>query len=61
MSANWGRKIELSIFGESHGKAIGINIGGLPSGVKLDLEMIKQEMKRRARSKSNVNHASRKR
>lgn len=48
MSANWGRKIELSIFGESHGKAIGINIGGLPSGVKLDLEMIKQEMKRRA-------------
>ena len=26
MSANWGNNIELSLFGESHGKAIGIVI-----------------------------------
>ena len=26
MSANWGHHIELSLFGESHGKAIGIII-----------------------------------
>ena len=26
MSANWGNNIELSIFGESHGPAIGIVI-----------------------------------
>ena len=29
MSANWGNNIELSLFGESHGKAIGIVIGNL--------------------------------
>lgn len=48
MSSTWGNNIELSIFGESHGTAIGINIGGLPPGIQLDLEEIKMEMKRRA-------------
>lgn len=48
MSGVWGKNIVLSIFGESHGAAIGITIHGLPSGVKLDLEYIKSEMKRRA-------------
>ena len=48
MSANWGNKIELSIFGESHGQAIGIVIGGLPSGIKLDMDEIRWFMKRRA-------------
>ena len=45
MSANWGRNIELSIFGESHGKALGINIGNLPSGIKIDMDAVKREMK----------------
>lgn len=48
MSANWGTNIELSLFGESHGKAIGIVIGNLPAGVKLDMDEINKNMKRRA-------------
>ena len=48
MSANWGNNIELSIFGESHGPAIGIVIGGLPAGMKLDMDEIRWFMKRRA-------------
>lgn len=48
MSATWKNNIELTIFGESHGKALGITIGNLPSGIVLDMEMIAQEMKRRA-------------
>ncbi|MEG0276678.1 MAG: chorismate synthase [Coprobacillus sp.] len=48
MSSNWGTNIELSIFGESHGKAIGIVMGNLPAGIKLDMEEIKYQMKRRA-------------
>lgn len=48
MSSNWGTNIELSIFGESHGKAIGIVIGNLPAGIKIDIEEIKHQMKRRA-------------
>lgn len=52
MSGMWGNKLKISIFGESHGNAIGINIDGLPSGLELDLEAIAYEMKRRAPGKS---------
>ena len=48
MSANWGHHIELSLFGESHGKAIGITIGNLPAGIKLDMDTINKDMHRRA-------------
>ena len=48
MSANWGSHIELSLFGESHGEAIGIVIGNLPAGIRLDMEQIRWYMKRRA-------------
>lgn len=48
MSSTWGTNIELSIFGESHGKAIGIIMGNLPAGIKLDMEDIHRQMKRRA-------------
>lgn len=54
MSAVWGKNISLSIFGESHGKAIGINIGGLPSGFKIDIEKINKDMARRAPGKSEL-------
>lgn len=48
MSGVWGNKIKLSIFGESHGKAIGIVIDGLKSGIEIDIDYIKNEMERRA-------------
>ncbi|MFA5528518.1 MAG: chorismate synthase [Peptostreptococcales bacterium] len=48
MSSNIGNALKISIFGESHGSAIGVVIDGLPSGVTLDLNFIKREMKRRA-------------
>ena len=48
MSGVWGKKVKYSIFGESHGMGIGITIDGLPSGIKLDLDAIVLEMKRRA-------------
>lgn len=54
MSGVWGKKIQYSIFGESHGAAIGVNISGLPSGIKLDLELIKKEMQRRAPGSSDL-------
>lgn len=57
MSANWGKNIELSLFGESHGKAIGIVIGNLPSGILLDMEEIKKEMNRRAPGKNKMSTA----
>jgi len=48
MSGQWGKKVKYSIFGESHGRGIGITIDGLPPGIKLDMDFINNEMQRRA-------------
>lgn len=48
MTSFWGNHIKLSIFGESHGTAIGAVLDGLPSGVPLDLDAIAGEMDRRS-------------
>lgn len=48
MSGVWGSSIKLSIFGESHGRAIGVIIDGLEPGIELDMELIDKEMERRA-------------
>ena len=48
MSSTWGTNIELTIFGESHGEAIGIVLGNLPAGIQIDFEDIEKQMKRRA-------------
>lgn len=54
MSGTWGNNIRLTIFGESHGEAIGVVIDGIPAGIKLDLDYIKKEMKRRAPGNNNI-------
>ena len=45
---NWGRHIRLSLFGESHGPAIGIVVDGLPAGAAIDMGFIQEQMARRA-------------
>lgn len=50
----WGSNIKLSIFGESHGNAIGMNMDNLPPGFSLDMEEIMREMKRRAPGQNNL-------
>ena len=47
MSSMWGENIRVSIFGESHGAALGVVIDGLPSGIRLDMTRIHEEMERR--------------
>ena len=49
-----GNKIKLSVFGESHGEAIGCVIDGLPSGIKLDTDKIYKDMARRAPGKDKT-------
>lgn len=53
----WKNNIEITIFGESHGKAIGIVLGNLPSGIKIDLEEVAKEMKRRAPGQDKMSTA----
>lgn len=54
MGANFGKNYCISIFGESHGNALGINIDGIPAGIELNLDFISEEMKRRAPGKSEL-------
>lgn len=57
MGATYKNNIELTIFGESHGKAIGITIGNLPSGIQIDLGEVSRDMKRRAPGQNKMSTA----
>lgn len=48
MSSEFGHVIRVSIFGQSHGEAIGAVIDGLPAGEKIDMDRIAAFMARRA-------------
>ena len=48
MSSIWGNQLKISVFGESHGEAIGVTINGLPPGIQIDFDMIRSELARRA-------------
>lgn len=52
MSCNFGEKVKITIFGQSHSDAIGVVIDGLPAGKKLDMEKISAFMSRRAPGKN---------
>ncbi len=51
--------MKYSIFGESHGPAIGVVLEGVPSGLALDMAAIQKEMDRRRPGKSAVSTARR--
>lgn len=45
---SWGKILQLSIFGESHGSTVGITISGLLPGITLPMESIKEDLAKRA-------------
>lgn len=49
MSSVYGSKVVVSLFGESHGSAIGCVVDGLPAGLKLDSAFIEKRLKQRQR------------
>lgn len=48
MSNTFGQKLKVTIFGESHGTAIGCIIDGLPAGISIDWDAVRRDMARRA-------------
>lgn len=48
MSYSFGRALRVTIFGQSHGPAIGAVIDGLPAGLHLDMDAVSRFMARRA-------------
>ncbi len=57
MSSMTGEKIKISVFGQSHSKAIGVVIDGLPTGKKLDMNKVLKFMDRRAPGKNKLSTA----
>ena len=48
MSSTYGKKLKLSIFGQSHGPAIGMVLDGIPAGLSVDMDKLHAFMSRRA-------------
>ena len=57
MSSEFGKQLRVSVFGQSHGKAIGVNIDGLPAGEDIDLEELNAFLDRRKPGKSPLSTA----
>lgn len=54
MGSTWGNQLKISVFGESHGKGVGVVIDGFPAGFVCDQEFIDQELARRAPGQSSL-------
>ncbi len=50
----FGEVIKLTVFGESHGEAIGMVLDGLPAGENIDIADIKAQLQRRAPGNSEL-------
>ena len=48
MSSTYGENLKLSIFGQSHGPAIGMTLDGIPAGLPVDFEKLQEFLNRRA-------------
>ncbi len=47
-SNRFGNFLQITTFGESHGKAIGVVVDGLPSGIFIEEDFIQKELQKRA-------------
>ena len=47
MSSEFGNILRVSVFGQSHGKAVGVVVDGLPAGEAIDLEELQRFLDRR--------------
>ncbi len=48
MSSTYGEHLKLTIFGQSHGSAIGMTLDGIPGGLRVDLDRLQHFLNRRA-------------
>ncbi len=54
---SFGQKLRFSTFGESHGRAIGCILDGVPAGLNIDEEFIQSELDRRKPGKTEFETA----
>jgi chorismate synthase len=54
MSSTFGRKFKITVFGESHGKGIGVVIDGVPANLVINEDLIKTDLNRRRPGQSSI-------
>ena len=54
MGSSFGRIFRVSTFGESHGGAVGVILDGCPPKLKLDIDLIQEELNRRKPGQSAI-------
>ena len=57
MSSEFGHLLKISVFGQSHGKAIGVVVDGLPAGEAIDLAELQAFLDRRKPGKNRLSTA----
>ena len=57
MNNTFGKAFSMTTFGESHGKALGCIVDGVPAGLKIDEAFIQSELDRRKPGKSKLETA----
>ena len=57
MSSTYGEKLNLSVFGQSHGPAIGMILDGIPAGLPVDFDALQAFMERRAPGRDSYSTA----
>ena len=50
----YGERVKATIFGESHGPAIGVVLDGVPAGEAIDMDAVRIQMRRRAPGSSDL-------
>ncbi len=53
MSSTYGENLKLTIFGQSHGAAIGMTLDGIPAGLPVDFDELQVFLNRRAPGQNN--------
>ncbi len=53
MKNTFGSNVAVTLFGESHGEAVGVVLDGVPAGVEINFELINRALKKR-RGESSV-------
>lgn len=53
MSSTYGENLKLTIFGQSHGPAIGMTLDGIPAGLPVNFDELQDFLNRRAPGQNN--------
>lgn len=53
-ASSFGKLFKITTFGESHGPALGVIVDGCPSGLELDLDLIRKDLDRRKPGQSKL-------